>query len=325
MIKNADGTYIYLVVPAKYECIYTKLLVSMSDLGIDLIKDCSATCRGINRQVLNCWNMFQGACCAYEMGEEKKADLMINYINAQLKYKCGEIDPERIPTITNFKLNVRDVIGNQTITINRAEFTLTNPDLVQDNSLKVIYLNDNTVIAEGLSINSPVDITPLNLDVKVGSTYSWKLVVTGTDGKEYSSNTYSITCKTLPITKVNVMYYGNTNTAPIDFQSMNIDAIFALAGITPKDITGESNNTFVIHQTAKVHYLLIPEDKMDLIKAEYGTVLITTLWDNTDPTKSAYFTTNPGGVHDGVKYKVFFSYSPMGAFDEDIRITCKNK
>ena len=48
MIKNVDGTYIYLVVPAKYECVYSKLLVMMSDLGVDLLKDCASTCSGLN-------------------------------------------------------------------------------------------------------------------------------------------------------------------------------------------------------------------------------------------------------------------------------------
>lgn len=84
MIQNEDGTYVYLTVPLKYNCVYTKLLIMVSDLGIDLIKDCTSTCKGINRQVINCWNMFQAACAAYQLGEEKKADLLINYIIAQL-------------------------------------------------------------------------------------------------------------------------------------------------------------------------------------------------------------------------------------------------
>lgn len=122
----------------------------------------------------------------------------------------------------------------------------------------------------------------------------------------------------------NIMYYGNTATYPQVFQNMTIQEIFGLEGITSKTITGTGNNTFVIHQTDRIHFLLVPEDKVDLIKAEYGTVLITTLWDNNQNT-GAYFTVNPGGVYDNVKYKVFFFYSPMGAFSEDIRITCKNK
>lgn len=65
MRKNEDGMYTYLDVPSKYNCVYKKLLIKLSDLGVDMIKDCTSTCKGINRQVINCWNMFQSACFQY--------------------------------------------------------------------------------------------------------------------------------------------------------------------------------------------------------------------------------------------------------------------
>lgn len=118
------------------------------------------------------------------------------------------------------------------------------------------------------------------------------------------------------------MYYGNTPTAPQIFQSMSINEIFALPGLTPKSIPlGETN--FIIHQENSLHYLLIPENDMYLKQAEYGTVLITTLWSSATQS-GAYFTTNPGGTYQGIPYRVFFSYSPMGAFPDDIRIKIIN-
>lgn len=60
---------------------------------------------------------------------------------------------------------------------------------------------------------------------------------------------------------------------------------------------------------------------MTLVKAEYGTTLVTTLWDGKE---GAYKTNNPGGTYDGIHYNVFFLYSPS-IFDDDIRITCRNK
>lgn len=194
MIRNIDGTYIYLVVPAKYECVYTKLLVKMTDLGIDLLKDCASTCRGVNRQVLNCWNMFQAACTAYELGEVKKADLLINYINASLNFACTS---EQAPTISNFKLNVTNVVGNQTIIVTEATFNIDYPNKVKANSLKIVHKNTDTVIAENLSVISPVSIDSVNLDVKVGETHTWYGVITDTDGKEHQSNDYSITVTAL--------------------------------------------------------------------------------------------------------------------------------
>lgn len=326
MIKNIDGTYIYLVIPAEFECVYSKLLVRITDLGIDIVKDCSASCRGVNRQVINCWNIFQAACTAYELGEVAKANFMINYIKAQLKITCGDTPtPEPgVPSIANFTVNVNNVVGAQTINPSSAMFGLSNANLIKPNSLKIIYINTNTVVGDNLAVTSPASFTQ-SLAVTVGNTYRWKATIEDMDGNVYESNVYSITC-TAPPTPSNpkTMYYGNTNVAPTTFQSMDIDSIFNLQGITSKEITGTVNNTFSINQTSTLHYLLIPIDDMDLIKSEYGTALITTLWDNATQS-GAYFTTNPGGDHQGVTYKVFFSYSPSGAFAEPIRITCKNK
>ena len=320
MITNGDGTYIYLVVPAEFECVYTKLLTRVADLGVDIVKDCSATCRGINRQVLNCWNIFQAACASYELGNEAQAAFMIKYIDEQLNLGCSDPGPgpgpDPVPSITNFRLNVTDVIGPQTITINQATFSIQNIEEAQPNSLRIVEIGTGDIIGNNLPLISPVSIVPVTKNIAVGQTISWKAIIVGNDGEEYESNVYSITSRA-PEQAV-TMFYGNTSVPPQEFQTMPLD------GRTPKPIEGNNPETFIIHQTDSLHYLLIPEDEMDLIRAEYGTVLITTLWDNATQ-QGAYFTTNPGGVHEGVKYRVFFSYSPMGAFPDDIRITCKNK
>ena len=39
MDKDTNGKYIYCVVPEKYKCIYEKLLIKLSDLGIDILKE----------------------------------------------------------------------------------------------------------------------------------------------------------------------------------------------------------------------------------------------------------------------------------------------
>lgn len=96
MIKNSDGTYTYLVVPNEYYDVYVKLLVRMSDIGIDLVKDCSSTCKGNNRNSINCWNMFNAACAAYALGERHKAAFLINYIIKDLKLDCAEIEVQDI-------------------------------------------------------------------------------------------------------------------------------------------------------------------------------------------------------------------------------------
>lgn len=322
MRKNEDGMYTYLDVPSKYNCVYKKLLIKLSDLGVDMIKDCTSTCKGINRQVINCWNMFQSACAAYTLGYWKQADLLINYINSSLQFGCDEYTTDEKPVFMTFELNIPITItGSQKIKYNEANFVIANREYVVEDTLtiyQVINEREN-IIASGLSVNSPVKFNELVLNAEVGQVYIFRASVEGQDGETYHSNDYIVKCVSVPA--MNVMYYGHTDIAPQVFDKMSINDIMAIEGNTPRTITGSNNNTFIIKQKKKIHYLLIPDKLMTLVKAEYGTILVTTLWDGEE---GAYKTNNPGGIYDGIHYNVFFLYSPS-IFDDDIRITCRNK
>lgn len=322
MRKNEDGTYTYLDVPSKYNCVYKKLLIKLSDLGVDMIKDCTSTCKGINRQVINCWNMFQSACAAYTLGYWKQADLLINYINSSLQFGCDEYTTDEKPVFMIFELNIPITItGSQKIKYNEANFVIANREYVVEDTLtiyQVINEREN-IIASGLSVNSPVKFNELVLNAEVGQVYIFRASVEGQDGETYYSNDYIVKCVSVPA--MNVMYYGHTDIAPQVFDKMSINDIMAIEGNTPRTITGSNNNTFIIKQKKKIHYLLIPDKLMTLVKAEYGTILVTTLWDGEE---GAYKTNNPGGIYDDIHYNVFFLYSPS-IFDDDIRITCRNK
>lgn len=322
MRKNEDGMYTYLDVPSKYNCVYKKLLIKLSDLGVDMIKDCTSTCKGINRQVINCWNMFQSACAAYTLGYWKQADLLINYINSSLQFGCDEYTTDEKPVFMIFELNIPITItGSQKIKYNEANFVIANREYVVEDTLtiyQVINEREN-IIASGLSVNSPVKFNELVLNAEVGQVYIFRASVEGQDGETYYSNDYIVECVSVPA--MNVMYYGHTDIAPQVFDKMSINDIMAIEGNTPRTITGNNNNTFIIKQKKKIHYLLIPDNLMTLVKAEYGTTLVTILWDGEE---GAYKTNNPGGIYDGIHYNVFFLYSPS-IFDDDIRITCRNK
>lgn len=322
MRKNEDGMYTYLDVPSKYNCVYKKLLIKLSDLGVDMIKDCTSTCKGINRQVINCWNMFQSACAAYTLGYWKQADLLINYINSSLQFGCDEYTTDEKPVFMIFELNIPITItGSQKIKYNEANFVIANREYVVEDTLtiyQVINEREN-IIASGLSVNSPVKFNELVLNAEVGQVYIFRASVEGQDGETYYSNDYIVECVSVPA--MNVMYYGHTDIAPQVFDKMSINDIMGIEGNTPRTITGSNNNTFIIKQKKKIHYLLIPDKLMTLVKAEYGTILVTTLWDGEE---GAYKTNNPGGIYDGIDYNVFFLYSPS-IFDDDIRITCRNK
>lgn len=76
--------YVYITIPAEYICIYHRILVMLADYGIELIKDCKASCTNRNVKVIECFNMFNAAVAARKLNKEKEASLLINYVKAQL-------------------------------------------------------------------------------------------------------------------------------------------------------------------------------------------------------------------------------------------------
>lgn len=89
---KADGTeqveidpqYVYMTVPSKYVCVYHKLLVLMAQYGLDMLNDCSATCKGNNKIIIDCWNTFQSAIACKALKKDKEAGLLIKYITSQI-------------------------------------------------------------------------------------------------------------------------------------------------------------------------------------------------------------------------------------------------
>ena len=77
--------YIYLKIPTKYICIYHQLCELMVDFGEDMLKDCKADCASRNVEVQKCFNMFNAALLARELGKTKHEETLIKYIKAKLK------------------------------------------------------------------------------------------------------------------------------------------------------------------------------------------------------------------------------------------------
>ena len=124
----------------------------------------------------------------------------------------------------------------------------------------------------------------------------------------------------------NIVYYGNSGTSFENFRDMSIEGLFNITtpGRNILNVTGTANNNFTVGMDGQIHYLFVPRDKVELVKAEFGSSLVTTLWDSST-NSGAYKTSNPGGVWQGIYYKVYFFYAPDGAVLTDIRLTLKNK
>ena len=80
----ADIQYVYATIPARYACLYHKLLILLSDYGVDMLNDCSATCKGSNKNIITCFNMFEAGVASWNLGLTKRAETIMKYINAEV-------------------------------------------------------------------------------------------------------------------------------------------------------------------------------------------------------------------------------------------------
>lgn len=87
-----DEEMIVLSIPKEWEDTYIKLLTVISRSGEAILNDCSYGCKGDGSVMFNCWNIFQAACAAYALGNIKRANLYINYVNKQIVNKFGEVN-----------------------------------------------------------------------------------------------------------------------------------------------------------------------------------------------------------------------------------------
>lgn len=87
--KTINANFIHLNIPLQYMKVYASILVALSDYGEDMLEDCKASCTDKDSGIIECFNMFNAAIAAFKLGEIKKADTIISYIEStiQLKYK----------------------------------------------------------------------------------------------------------------------------------------------------------------------------------------------------------------------------------------------
>ena len=117
-MEEINANLLYLCIPKAWNNIYYKLLYLLADEGKNIIDDCNYTCSNHGNNVFTCWNLFQSAIAANEVGENKKANLFINYIDKQLDcYIKGKdiiiptIDTELLVLSQNKKLFEKNKIN----------------------------------------------------------------------------------------------------------------------------------------------------------------------------------------------------------------------
>ena len=77
--------FIHLLIPENYITTYQKLILLIVNNHSAII---TKPTNIINKQLINCWNLFQSAVAAYNTNHIKEADFFINFINKHInKYK----------------------------------------------------------------------------------------------------------------------------------------------------------------------------------------------------------------------------------------------
>lgn len=170
---SLSDEWVYLKVPAVYQCVFTKLLDRMSTWGQELLDDCTTSCKGKNRNILNSWNLFQAAVIAYEYGNITKADAIVDNITKTLGFIC-----EEEPSTKNYNV---DVITNPSSATVRINGILTKSTSLPENTAVTIVASlsgyyDKTVNINSLVKDEVIQITFTDAD-KIPTTTTYTVTI----------------------------------------------------------------------------------------------------------------------------------------------------
>lgn len=190
---SLSDEWIFLTVPKAYQCVFEKLLNKLATWGQELLDDCTVSCKGQNKNILNAWNLFNAACIAYDTCGICKADYIVNYIKGLLGFNCPDEEPGfKEPSLTNFVLTYNYDEDVPSIDIVNGTVNIENIDSIEANSLKLINYTTGVVLAEGLAVSEQLQFNINNLAVEYSSNIDFILEVRGTNGLTYYSNTYRV-------------------------------------------------------------------------------------------------------------------------------------
>ena len=100
-LQEVNLEYIYVTIPADYVCVYHDIMQLLADYGIEMLKDCKASCTKRNSNVIECFNMFNAAVAARKLGQTKLAETLIKYIKAKINQIRNGSESD-----TEFTLNI---------------------------------------------------------------------------------------------------------------------------------------------------------------------------------------------------------------------------
>lgn len=146
--------YPYLKIPLDYICIYNKLAYCLYSYGIDIIKDCSASCKTNNKNIIELWNLFQLAIVCFEKNEIDKADYFIDYIKSNLDKIYNSI---KIPNYKGANNYYIDEEGNKHICIVCNGWIYKTPNFIT--TYEFVMSGGTTIEANGKGQTINIQIT----------------------------------------------------------------------------------------------------------------------------------------------------------------------
>ena len=222
----------------------------MSTWGQELLDDCTASCKGANRDILNCWNLFQSAILAYEYGDATKANYIVGYISEILNSPTPSPSPNPDPTPTptpdpepepdpdsvalrNLNVEVQFKPEEATMSIDRIDVDIQNKQDAKPNSMKLIDSSSGVVVADNLPVAETVDVSIEDLPVTYDSEVDFVVEVTDEDNNVHRSAPFRVTTPSQPepdydapeLTGMRLVYNSTYETPTINITGIVITVV----------------------------------------------------------------------------------------------------
>ena len=222
---STKDEWVFAKVPIEYQYLFEALLNKMSTWGQELLDDCTASCRGNNKNILNSWNLFQSVIIAFENGDTGKANdiatYIANVINVDVPIPPGpgpepEPEPEptpdpdfNIPVLKSFAVYTNYEPEGPTIDINDATIEIENKESIVENSMKLINYSTGVVIADNLPVTEDITAQISGIQTNYSSDVKFVAEVTGKDDRIYRSNIAVVTTPAPPAPGYNMPVLKN--------------------------------------------------------------------------------------------------------------------
>jgi len=88
-LGQLQDTNLFLIVPEDYKPLYQRILHLLVEYGEEMLKDCKATCKDRNVNIIDCYNTFLSLLAANAEGKDTLAEALKAHIEYKLDFYFG--------------------------------------------------------------------------------------------------------------------------------------------------------------------------------------------------------------------------------------------